>query len=206
MGQPALQIAIRPEEYFREKVVTALQSLKVEVNDEIEFYIVNLLCEFIDPKRLSSPGDGLSVLETPLAMMLKQAMEAPPTRKVKLYKGLGDTSLYFAGFFQDYFNNKTFDVSYYITLGTTAYNTIAALMRDVHRDEHFTAVYGALAQKFESLVEVVAEVSEQPGGKETSKDLLALYDRWTKSNSERLRRTLEKHGIMPTTTPTKIAQ
>src|SRR5688572_23703950 len=104
MGAPQIDLMVRPQEFFRERVVEAKTQLKVEVPDEVEFYLVNLLCEFINPARIETVAGELSALDTPLAIMYKQAVEAPPSQRLRIYKYLGDTSLYISGFFQDFFN------------------------------------------------------------------------------------------------------
>jgi len=206
MGEPQLRLMVKPEEFFREKVSEAITNQKVDIGDELEFYVVNLLCEFIAPGRLETLSGELNALETPLALMLKEAVEAPPTMRLRIFKYLGDTSLYVAGFFQDYFNRKAFDVGYYISLGRTAYNNVSSIMRDQHGDEQFTGMYNGLAQKFRDLVEVLAEVSETPAGQNRPVDILAVYDRWTRSHSERLRRILNNAGIIPLPISTREKQ
>lgn len=200
MGEAQVKLMVAPQEFFREKISEAMQNQKIEVGEDIEFYLVNLLCEFIHPGKLETFTGELDALETPLAMMLKQAVEAPPAQRMKILKYLGDTSLYFAGFFQDYFNRKTFDIGYYIALGQSAYGSVSTLMRDTHGDKHFGEMFTSLSERFPHLVEVVAEVSETPGNARPV-DVLAVYDRWTRSNSERLRKLLHKLGIMPIPNP-----
>ncbi len=204
MGEPQLRLMVGPQEFFREKVTAALANQKVKIDDDVEFYLVNLLCEFIVPNKLDTLNGELKALETPLALMMKQAMESPPQQQVRIFKYLGDTSLYFAGFFQDYFNRKCFDISYYITLGSSAYTSVSALMRDQH-DDQFTHMYGRLAEKFHSLVDVVAEVSETPDQPKPM-DILAIYDRWTRTQSDRLRKMLHKAGIQPVPVPIREKQ
>ena len=204
MGAPQLQL-VKPEEFFREKVSKAIVNQKVQIGDDLEFYLVNLLCEFIVPGKLETLAGEMSALETPLAIMLKEAMEAPPATRLKIFKYLGDTSLYFAGFFQDYFNRKTYDISYYIALGSSAYNNVSVLMRDHHGDDQFTVMYNGLADRFRDLVEVVAEVSETPGDTRPI-DILAIYDRWNRNNSDRLRRMLNQVGITPVSVPFREKQ
>jgi hypothetical protein len=205
MGAPQLDLVVLPHEFFRGKVVEALQNQQVALREDVEFYLVNLLCEFVVPGKLQTMTGEIDALDTPLAVMLQQALEAPPQERLRIYKYLGDTSLYVSGFFQDYFNRKTFDISYYIALGSSAYEHVATLFRDHHRDHRFNHVFSDLASKFHKLVDVVAEVSEVPG---TSKplDLLTVYDRWTRSNSDRLRKTLLQAGILPVQVPVKDKQ
>ena len=205
MGAPQLELMVKPHEFFREKVTEAVANQRIELGDDVEFYVVNLLCEFIAPSKLETISGQLDAFETPLALMLKEAIDAPPAHKLKIFKYLGDSSLYVAGFFQDYFNRKAFDLNYYISLGSSAYNNVSALSRAHQGDEHFTSMYADLAEKFRDLVEVVAEVSETPG---TTKpvDILAVYDRWTRNNSDRLRRILHGVGITPIQTPWRERQ
>lgn len=184
-----------PREFFREKVARALSNQKVDVCDEVEFYLVNLLCGFVAPEKLKTALGELDLLETPLALLLKHAIEAPPSMQLKVFKVLGDTSLYMSGYFQDYFNRKTFDLDYYIAMGSQAYSHVAGLMRQ-HQPRRLQEVYVRLSDQFPLLVEVVAEVSEQSGLNDNS-DLLALYDRWCRNQSERLRKKLMDRGIDP---------
>lgn len=204
MGAPQLNLMVKPQEFFREKVTSALANQQVKIAEEVEFYLVNLLCEFIAPGKLDTVVGQLNAMETPLAIMMKQALEAPPAHKLRIYKYLGDTSLYISGFFQDYFNRKAFDISYYISLGSSAYENVSMLFKD-HGDENFRTMYNDLSAKFHSLVDVVAEVSEVPGN-DQAVDILAVYDRWTRSNSDRLRKLLHKVGITPIMTPFREKQ
>lgn len=190
---------VKPEEYFRDKITAARSDLKIAMEDSLEYYLVNLLCEFITPEKLNSPDDNLNVLSTPLAIMLKKAIEAAPGNQVKIFKRLGDTSLYVAGFFQGYFERKTVDLDYYISMGSSAYKRLSILLSERHNDEHFGQMYGDLADEFNNLVEIISAVSESHPTARDDKDLLAIYDRYAKTNSERLRRCLEENGIFPTT-------
>lgn len=196
MGAATVDVLVKPQEYFRKKVLEASESLKIEIDDDIEFYLVNLLCDFITPTRLETLNGECSTLEIPLTLLYKQALEAPARQRLKIYKLLGDTSLYLSGFFQDFFNRKAFDVEYYITLGSSAYSNVSMIMKDDHRDEQFYEMYEKLAKRFKSLVEVVAEVSDS-NEFDRPTDILATYDRWTRSNSDRLARALAKAGIIP---------
>ncbi len=196
MSNTTLQV-LQPAEYFRDKVSSAVDRLQVEMSDEIEFYLVNLLCEFIAPDRLNDIEAEVDVLETPLAVIFKKALESPPERQAKLFKRMGDTSLYVAGCFQDYFNRKTFDIDYYIAMGKNAYLNLSSIMWDRHRDEHFSAMYDRLGQKFPEFVEVFAMVAEDTPIAANDADILSLYERWNSTKSERLRKKLAQNGIQP---------
>lgn len=198
---------VRPEEYFRDKVSAATSQLKTQIDDKIEYYLVNLLCDFIDPTKLRTDQDDIDVLDTPLAIMLKKAVESAPGTQVKMYKRLGDTSLYVAGFFQGYFTRKTFDIDYYISMGSSAYSHVSVIMRDRHNDAYFRQMYQSLAADFQKLVEIVSIIAEEhPMNQKNDVNLLGIYEQWMKTQSDRLRKILEEQGIQPLHTKIKQAQ
>ncbi len=194
MGAQQLSLDLKPQEFFREQVCRAAFNQNVSIDENTEFYLVNLLCDFIEPNKLETLTGEIDSINTPLAMMLKRALEAPDTEKLKIYKYLGDSSLYISGFFQDFFNRKAFDISYYITLGANAYESMSSLSRD-HTDRD-PSVFSSLSNHFSELVEIVAEVSDITNPTRPT-DILATYSRWTETKSERLRLALEKVGISP---------
>ncbi len=200
-----IDLKLSPIEFFREQVSAVAAKQNLELDEELEFYIVNLLVDFINPEKLNNHVHEINVLDTPLALQLKNALEAPRESQAKIYKGLGDTSLYVAGYFQDFFNRKSYDIEYYITLGSNAYVSLSSLMRESYKDEHFSGIYQHLAEMFQQLVEVLAEVSEVLLPKKSA-NILAIYDRWTRNQSDRLRRQLEDLGINPVPISTKLAQ
>lgn len=180
---------VNPKEYFHQQISEAKSSLNITLSDHIEFYIVNLMCEFIDPTQI-----GIEDLDTPLAFKLKHALESSPEIQLKSLKKLGDTSLYLAGYFQDYFNKKTYDIDYYIAMGSSAYSRISR----GRQDTHFSDLYDNLSRQFSQLVELIAQVSDHFGDR-SQVDLLSTYERWTKNQSSRLRKILEDEGIVPIT-------
>jgi hypothetical protein len=200
MSQLAL---LNPQDFFRTQVCEASKSLSITLPSEIEFYLVNLLCEFINPNAMSV--DEENVLDKPLALMLAKAMESSPDGQIKRLKRLGDTSLYVSGYFQDCFKRKTVDISYYIDMGSVAYDQTAQLMKSYKNDTHFSNIYRLLAQEFRRLVAVITEISETLL-LSRSDDLLNTYVKWQNTQSLRLRKVLEERGVLPTLLNTKISQ
>lgn len=203
--EPSTQnLIMNPKEFFRGRLHEASESLKICLDDELEFYLVNLLCEFINPQVLND-AIGQDVLDTPLAFLLKKAQELElEEERIRALRRLGDTSLYVAGYFQDFFNRKIFDIGYYIEMGTLAYGSVSELMQK-RTEVYDPSIYFELANNFAQLVEIIAEVSVS-GDHVAYEDILAIYDRWNRSNSERLRKVLQKLGIDPIKVSTKHAQ
>jgi hypothetical protein len=196
-----------PREFFHGKITEASRNLNVKLEEHVEFYLVNLLTSFIQKTNVSeADGDAeQDVLSTPLAFMLKRAIEAPVEKQPQLYRSLGDASLYVSGFFQDYFNRKTFDINYYMTMGASAYDQASSLTRGQSRDDVFHETMESLAKNFGQIVDVVAQASDSSSMNQDS-SLLILYDRWNRSGSQRIRMLLEDKGINPIHVPFRQAQ
>jgi hypothetical protein len=197
---------VSPQEFFHDKITTASRQLNVKLEEHVEFYLVNLLTNFVTSTGTAFDGEEpQTILSTPLAFMLKRALEAPSDKQSTLYRQLGDTSLYLSGFFQDYFNNKTIDINYYISMGASAYKQAGSLSKNQARDDSLQATFHALSDNFSQAVEVVAQASDSTA-MQKNEDILILYDRWNRSGSERLRLLLQEKGIQPIKVPYKQAQ
>lgn len=207
MSSAPLDLTMSPREFFHNKITEASRDLKIKLEDHVEFYLVNLLTSFIQ-KTTIGESEGVEeqqdVLSTPLAFMLKRALEAPADRQPQLYRTLGDASLYVSGFFQDYFNRKTFDINYYMTMGASAYEQASSLTRGQPRDDAFHETMESLAKNFSQIVDVVAQASDSSSMNQDS-SILVLYDRWNRSGSQRIRMLLEDKGIHPIHVPFRQA-
>ena len=198
MSNSSLDLVIKPSEFFQEKVTGAINECNINIDKDIEFYLVNLMCHFIDPNPLEINGEKIDIFEIPLALLLKEAQEASPDKQISLYKSIGDTSLYLSGYFQDFFDNKSFDISYFAQLGTGAYASIAEIAQERSRDLARSSMYRHLAVHFEDLVDVLATISDEMlGNSQCSKNLVQIYERWTRNQSTRLKKILEDSGIVP---------
>ncbi len=75
------------------------------------------------------------------------------SRRLCILKDLGDLSLYVSGFFQDSFNRKTFNLSYYIDMGSLAYHGRIRLSASKKESHLFSETSVAI---FLKLVDVLA--------------------------------------------------
>lgn len=136
------------DEFFRDCLIESAKSQHVELEEHVEFYLVKLLSSYL---RSESDGSHDDLIDKPLAIMLKEAVESPESSKMVKYKKLGDKALYLSGFFRDYFINKCFSQNYYISMGKNAYqNTSVQFNRLGDRD--FYHLYIQLADDFEDIV------------------------------------------------------
>lgn len=190
-------------EFFHHEVTSARADLGVKLSDVTEFYLVNLLCEFSH-----RDANALTPGAEPLAFMYKRAREAMPAERVQLLKHLGDVALYMSGFFTDFIERSLVDVDYYISMGGTAYSDLSGIVGGKRRGGTFADMYYQLAANFTELVDILNEISDkskQQGAR--SADLLKLYDRWTRTGSERIRKLLLARGMLATRgLPTEFIQ
>jgi hypothetical protein len=187
--KPSLTLVTQPQDYFRELVTEAMGTQQISARPETEFYLVNLLHQFMTTDRLQAG---------PLAFKLKEALETPEPAQTALFRNIGDTSLYVAGYFQDSLTRKMVDVDYYIEIGGTAYKQVATRADE----DALRPVYAELADRFGSFVEVLATVSDKTTPK-TERDLLRLYELWVRTKSERAAKALQEAGIIPNDTVKK---
>lgn len=187
-------VFLNPSEYFHAAVSGAVASLKIDVSEHAQSYIVHLLSHFISIDNFY-PTDSEGKRAETLTQQLVNALEEETleARAVRL-RQMGDFSLYIAGFFTDSLNRKLVDVDYYISMGGAAYGNVARLEERRSRAQLFQE----LSNKFPKFVDILAQISEETGFHASNpQDLLRIYDLWLKTGSERLAKQLAKAGIAP---------
>lgn len=193
-----LTIVTEPAEFFKDLVGKALENQKVEADQHVEFYLVNLLSQFMRSDKLFQI-DELSGEAKPelLAKNLQDGLLGEGTgHRQKALKRLGDVSLYTAGFFSESLTRKVIDVEYYIDMGKCAYSNLSNIIPD----EDFSRLFGELSDRFTKFVDVLSEISEVTNA--TQKDpqnVLRMYDLWLRTSSEKAERQLKEVGIIPPT-------
>jgi len=176
-----------PVEYFKDLVESSLARQHIQAADLTEYYLVNLLCQYI---RL----DGAATLggeEEPLAVRLARALQSGGSEQRARLRSLGDFSLFMSGFFSDSFKRKLIDIDYYVSMGEYAYASLG------RRDEDaFSEVFTELANKFVGFTDVLADISERTALASQS-DVLRLYEKWLRTGSDRDGQRLVERGILP---------
>ncbi|MBF0493168.1 MAG: hypothetical protein HQM15_10365 [Deltaproteobacteria bacterium] len=177
--------------YFHGLVGEAFKNQKIEENEHVSFYLVNLLSRFCEPEKLYSIGKGE---EKPLAILFCEAQQENIQTKAKLLKYLGDFSLFMSGYFQDSLNRKLVDLDYYISMGEGAYSQLSTLPVAKQYSTLFSEIFSTLGRRFSQWVDVLTEVSETCQVTQQS-DLLRLYEKFLRTKSDRLKSLLSKQGI-----------
>lgn len=174
-------------EYFKELVESAMVRQHVQAADLTEYYLVNLLCQYVRLDHRFDHGDHAQ----PLALRLARAFETGGFEKRMRLRSIGDFSLFMSGFFSDSFNRSAVDVDYYKSMGEYAYGSLSR-----SDDEAFAEVFGELSRKFVGFMDVLADISERTNLGSTV-DVLRLYEKWLRTGSARDGQRLVERGILP---------
>jgi hypothetical protein len=175
-----------PAEYFKELVSSALARQHLQAADLTEYYLVNLLCQYV---RLDVGVDAEH--GEPLAVRLARALQSDGSEQRARLRSLGDFSLFMSGFFSESFARRLVDVDYYVSMGEYAYGSLSR--RDV---DAFSDVFAELARKFVGFTDVLADISERTALARHT-DLLRLYEKWLRTGSDRDGQRLVERGILP---------
>jgi hypothetical protein len=176
-----------PAEYFKELVEAALARQHLDACDLTEYYLVNLLCQYVRiDRRTPDPDHG-----QPLAVRLARALDSDGSEQRARLRSLGDFSLFMSGFFSESFSRRVVDVDYYKSMGEYAY---ASLSRA--EDDAFAETFGELARKFVGFMDVLSDVSERTNLASGS-DVLRLYEKWLRTGSVRDGQRLVERGVLP---------
>ncbi len=192
-------------EFFHEVVEDAIKSRRVEATDGATTYLVSLLSDYAKPDARTEQA-----LERPLAFLLDEALHTvPPAERFDRLRVLGDCVLYSCGFFGDHFEARGVDQKYLVGIGTTAYGSASAMLLTRSHDTGTKTidVFGELANKFATFVEVIAEVADTTVAKSVASPtgLLRVYERWQKTKSGTLAQALTSHGLVPMNVPKGMA-
>lgn len=171
--------------YFQEAISTAIEQSRSSLSEEAQAYLVYLLTDFARSERVYS---GVNSGEQPiLVLLLERALEAPVNEANRIFKQIGDSTLYLTGFFGEKTHAKGLNTSYYVSMGEDAYCRLARNTR--------ISVYEELADTFERLVFLLRQVSLYER-KASSEEILSWIEHYQRSKSPELQTLLVKHGVL----------
>lgn len=174
-----------PTEYFKELVESALARQHLQAGDLTEYYLVNLLCQYVRLDAAAHADHG-----EPLAVRLARALQTGGSEQRARLRSLGDFSLFTAGFFPDSLTRRHVDVDYYVSMGAYAYGSLS------RAEDAFREVFGELSRKFVGFSDVLADVSERTA-LTSNHDVLRIYEKWLRTGSVRDGQRLIERGIVP---------
>jgi hypothetical protein len=181
-------------EYFRETLQRTLQQTQVQITDTAQVYLVNLLTEFARSENAfagTERGERFGFVE-----LMQRAQESEPSEALRIYKHMGDSSLYLTGFFAESVERSPVPVDYWLSMGGSAYDAVARLMRPTAATS--SALFAELAHRFEDLVELLCAMSLQgdQGKKLDDARVLGLVDRYRRTGKREVLEKLKAQGIV----------
>lgn len=179
-------------DFFRECLGQALRKSDVQLSETAQVYVVHLLSEFV---RAENVYAGTDAGEKPVLVdLLSRAHEAEPQEAVRIYKHMGDSSLYQAGFFRESVDPSGRE--YYVSMGGSAYASVADLVRPTAANT--SALFCELSDRFDKLVELLDAMSllgAEPRALDDT-EILALLERFRRTGDAAALEQLKAHGIV----------
>lgn len=149
--------------YFREALVNAMRSSNVTITEPAQIYVVHLLIEFSRSEKVfAGTNYGERVI---MADLFERAIMADEIEALRIYRHLGDTSLYLLGFFK-HSQTRTVSINYYKDIGAVAYSSASDLSR-AHGVQS-AALFQELAQRFSDMVTVLENIANYQSASEKS--------------------------------------
>ena len=139
---------------------------------------------------------------TPLADYYQRAAEAesPHERRLHLQR-LGDVAIFISGMFSHALNKRVVGVSYYMSMGESAYATLAETAATTNREQSQAAIFSDLSERFANFVDLLKAVGTMPVNQTTAfESLLQKVDEWQRTGDPALATELRSSGILLDTT------
>lgn len=176
-------------DFFHERVGAAVEHQRAAVGENTVYYLSNLLAE---QARRDEDGQGG---EATLVELRHRAVTAVPGEAAAWWRRLGDRSLLLGGYFREHLERRRISRDYCARMGESAYRSLERLL-DL-RGVGSASIYAELAERYETCVEVIAEVRDE-SRERTDSDIVGLYEEWLASGSPRVAERLRALGLVPT--------
>ncbi len=142
--------------YFREALDVAIRKSNIQVTESAQVYVVHLLNEFSRSEVAFAGLDQGQRIN--MTQLLERALAAEDSEAQRIFRHLGDSSLYLLGFFQESTVQRIVSQSYYREMGAQAYLHASSLAR-VHA-AHTAAIFYELAERFDDVVIVIENIAK----------------------------------------------
>ena len=181
--------------FFNDAVRGAAETRGYDPEAPSAAYVAALLADYARPESLQDEA-----LRRPMVLLLRDALAASGSERFKRLRGLGDHALYVSGFFADHLESRGVKRPYIHDLGRTAYDALAAMLRRAGGEMQGPDVFHELAENFEALVALLSDVADAlyASSAKDPRDILVVYERWSRRGSRALGEALLRWGLMPT--------
>lgn len=183
-----IQIYTESCDYFNELIIQASKDTKKNTRKQSVNYLSCLLDAYVKAPLNTPQSPDASDLPPTLALLEAQAL--PPNTQLRIYKALGDFSLFLSGIFMDTLFKQILDLDYYLSIGGTSYH----MAHSVSLEDEIRATFLDLSINFLTYIEILNKASENIGLFDNT-NLLNLYEKWALTKSKNLEKLLRTHGF-----------
>ncbi len=177
--------------FFHEAVGESVERHGYDASEATVSYVGALLADYAKPNQLST-----ETLARPLTLLLSEAKQASGFERFERLRTLGDGVLYVSSFFREHLERRGVQMQYVYQIGASAYDAASAMLG---RDRVGPDVFSELSDKFAMFNALLRDVADGLRANQviTSRDVLTLYERWTKTGSSRIAEELTRQGLAP---------
>jgi len=183
-------------EFFKGSVEDAANNQHLNANPDTVYYIVRLLTSYTRSNQLFTSSDAGPQMKTLAEYYFRALADESTKRRNKSLQELGDLALFLSGVFSDYLSRRGINIDYCCNMGGGAYAHLASCNDQDRRTANLRHIFEELAEKFDRVVDVVAEASSQTQAN-SDQTLLKLYERWLVNGNPRDAVRLRRLGIFP---------
>ncbi len=178
-------------EFFRERLLEALEDQQVETSDMVTGYLLSLLEQLAHPHEGTMPD----LLHNTLVDLINDALAVQGSQQAQRWRSMGDAVLVTTGFYRRDILRRGMDLNYYFLMGSSAYRRAAALHR-VLGGRPLADLCNELGVKLPELSGVFEQIMAAVS-LHGNQGLLLLLDRWEQDQTGWVRKMLKKKGLKP---------
>jgi len=166
-------------EQWRDLVKEAIDYNGVNLDEELESYLVFLLMRYMKETSLSSKVMALEYL---------RGMQRSATLRNECMRDVGDQCLLFSGLYPELAQRRQVKISYYVKMGRSAYASLSGFTQST-----IASMYSHLADSFVSLMDTLQAMRCMNDSSMQLEPLMA-YELWQDTRSQQARRVLLAQG------------
>lgn len=138
--------------------------------DDLEGYLAFLLLRHFNDPGLCTHTLGIEYLE---------ASDKKSSLKREQLRDIGDLCLLYSGLFPNLAEKRRLSISYFVDLGRTAYNGVAA---EAEKEKNLAKLFDELEMHFVGLMDVLHVIREMNGENELS--VIKAFELWEQTGSQ----------------------
>jgi len=171
--------ATTPVAQWRDLVKEAMSYTGINLNEELESYLVFLLMRYMQETSLTSKVMALEYL---------RGLQSPSSERNERMRDVGDQCLLFSGLYPKQAERRQVKISYYVKLGRSAYSSLAGYTQSA-----IATMYSNLADSFVALMDTLLAMRCMNDATMKLEPIMA-YELWQDTQSQQAKRMMLSSG------------